>query len=230
MSIILDDPQPASAYKGIYDVPEVARYLKAATYGDVVYPASPATLIRWIRRGLVSSDTVEIAGHEILVDFEDVISMRVIMALRATGVSWNEIRRTDEWLRERMGVDRPFATEFLWTGQGQVFIEWTRRLLSASRHGQMALEMLRGYLIPIHGLKFSETTHKATSWEPVTGVVLEPKVQFGSPCLKGTRIPTRTIFGMIEAGDSVSWVAHAYGLSEDDVQVASEWEERLRSN
>ena len=230
MSVIADDPQPASAYKGIYDVPEVARYLKAATYGDVVYPASSATLIRWIRRGLVSPHTTEIAGHEILVDFEDVISMRVIMALRATDVSWNEIRHTDEWLRERMGVDRPFATEFLWTGQGQVFIEWTRRLLSASRHGQMALEMLREYLIPVHGLKFSETTHKVTSWEPVTGVVLEPKVQFGSPCLKGTRIPTRTIFGMIEAGDSVAWVAHAYGLSEDDVQVASEWEERLRSN
>ena len=32
------------------------------------------------------------------------------------------------------------------------------------------------------------------------GVFLEPEIQFGAPCIKGTRIPTRTIVGMIEAG------------------------------
>ena len=230
MPTIVGHSQPMSAFKGIYDVPEVARYLKAADYGEMVYPVNSAMLIRWIRRGLASPELAELSGAELLIAFEDVVSMRVIAALRAAGVRWGEIHQTEKWLREQTGARRPFATEYLWMGQGQVFAEWTTRLLSASRHGQIALELLREYLLPVHGLVFGKSSHMATSWEPVDGVVLEPQVQFGAPCLKGTRIPTRTISGMIEAGDSAAWVARVYGLSEDEVQVARDWEQRLRPN
>ena len=144
-------------------MPEVARYLKAASYGRPVYPVKSKTLIRWIRKGLSSLDLIEIPGRNLLIDFEDVISMRVIAALRVAGVGWKEITKAEKWLREETGTQRPFATEFLWTGQGEIFTEWTNRLLSASKHGQMALELIRDYLIPIHGLSFSKDTRAATS-------------------------------------------------------------------
>jgi len=229
MSTTLADP-PQSTFEGIYDVPEAARYLKAAAYGDVIYSVSSAKLIRWIRRGVVSPELVGVSGTELLIAFEDLISMRVIAALRGSGVSWAEIRTTERWLRNRTGAKRPFALEDLWTGQGQIYVDWTRRLLSASRGGQMAFDLLRKYLTPVHGLVFSETTGAATSWEPVAGIMLEPQVQFGSPCLKGTRIPTRTVAGMVEAGDPIDWVAEAYGLSLGDVKAACGWEASLRSN
>lgn len=219
----------ARSFEGIYDVPETARYLRAAAHGERLYPVQSSKLIRWIRRGITSPDLVELGGRELLIGFEDVVSLRVIAALRAAGVSWPEIDRSGEWLRTATGSQRPFATDWLWTGQGEVFAEWCERLVAAGRGGQMALELLRSYLIPIHGLVFSPETHFATSWEPVHGVVLKPTIQFGSPCVKGTRIPTRTIAGMIEAGDSAEWVAASFDLSTAEVQAACDWEIRVQS-
>ena len=222
--------QPPAAFEGVYDVPETARYLRAAVYGEQLYPVQAGKLIRWIRRGIASPDLVELGGRELLLGFEDVVSLRVIAALRAAGVSWREIDRSGEWLRTTTGSQRPFASDWLWTGQGEVFAEWCERLIAAGRGGQLALGLLRNYLMPVHGLVFSPETQAAISWEPIQGVVLKPTIQFGSPCVKGTRIPTRTIAGMIEAGDSVDWVASSFDLSLDDVQAACDWETRLRSN
>ena len=219
-----------SSPHGIYDVPEAARYLQATTHAEELYPVSSRKLIGWIRRGLASPELSDVAGRELLIEFEDLVSMRVIAALRSASVSWKEIRATNQWLRYQTGHRRPLATEFLWTGQGQIFVQWTQKLISGSRNGQMAFEVLREYLIPIHGLKFDPVSQVAVSWEVSYGVVLEPEIQFGAPCIKGTRIPTRTIAGMIEAGDSPDWVAQAYGISSEEVQAARDWESRLRSN
>ena len=216
-------------FTGIYDPPEAVRYLRASNAANETFRLSSAKLRRWIRRGLVSTDLADVAGHDLLIGFEDLISMRVITTLRMAGVGWSEIRLTNRWLRDDMGVERPFASELLWVGQGRLFSEWTRQLISASRHGQMALDILWQYLIPVHGLTFDETSGLASSWEPHDGVVLEPGIQFGAPCIKGTRIPTRTVAGMIGAGDSLTWVADAYDLSLHEVQAACDWESRLNA-
>ena len=215
--------------QGIYDVPEAARYLRATSYAEELYPVSSRKLIGWIRRGLASLELSGVVGRELLIEFEDLVSMRVIAALRAAGVGWAEIRTTNQWLRDQTGHPSPFATEFLWTGQGQIFVQWTRKLISGSRNGQVAFDLLREYLIPVHGLKFDSVSQVAISWEASDGVVLDPEIQFGAPCIKGTRIPTRTIAGMIEAGDSPEWVAQAYRISTEEVQAARDWESRLRS-
>ena len=65
------------------------------------------------------------------------------------------------------------------------------------------------YIIP---LTFDTDTHMAISWEPMDGIVLEPLIQFGAPCIKGTRIPARTVGGMVKAGDSAEWVAQAFEI------------------
>ena len=229
MLTITSDYDTRSVFDGIYDVPEAARYLKASAHGNVAYPVTSAKLIRWIRKGMASPELPGQTGRDLLIAFEDLVSLRIIIALRGAGVGWAEIRRAKEWLCEKTGARRPFATEYLWTGQGQIFVDWTQRLISASRNGQLAFDILRTYLIPIHGLAFSEQTHMASSWEPSDCVLLQPQIQFGAPCIKGTRIPTRTIFGMIEAGDSVEWVARAYRISKDEAQAAYDWENRIHA-
>ena len=132
MTQIAAPPPSMSGFEGIYDVPETARYLKAAAHAEQLYPVRSGTLIRWIRRGLASPGLSDVHGRELLIDFEDVISLRVIAALRAVGVSWRDIYRSGEWLRSETGVIRPFATDWLWTGQGEVFAEWSERLVSTS--------------------------------------------------------------------------------------------------
>ena len=172
MSMLVDDPSAPSAFGGIYDVPEAARYLKVGSQWARAYSLPSQKLIRWIRRELASPGLTEVHGMKLLLGFEDLVSMRVIAALRASGVSWREIREMEHLLREIRGVPWPFATEFLWTGQGELFAEWTKHLVSGSRHGQAALDMLREYVMPVNGLVFGDESRLAISWEPFAGVVL----------------------------------------------------------
>ena len=50
------------------------------------------------------------------------------------------------------------------------------------------MSIVKDYLIPVSGLRF--TDHVAAGWSPQHGVVLDPAVQFGEPCIHHTRIPT----------------------------------------
>lgn len=215
-------------YEGIYEVPEAAIYL-VASLTQTPLNVTSTKLIRWIRRGLTLHDLIEIPGRELLITFEDLVSMRVIAALRAAGVSFNKIYRAEKWLRRTTRHPRPFATELLWTEHSDVFAEFKRELVAASRSGQYAMDILREYLIPIHGLTFKTFNKKrvAASWEPYSGVLLQPLIQFGAPCIKGTRVPTRTIWGMIKAGDSIELVTRSYGLEEEEVRKAVKWEDSL---
>ena len=229
MTTAADSPRATPSYGGIYDVPEAARYLRASSHGAVVYPVSSTKMINWIRRGVATPALATVAGRELLIEFEDLISMRVIAALRASGVGWPSIRQAEQWLRREAQSERPFATETLWTGPRQIFVEWRKQLVAASSAGQLAFDLLMDYLLPVNDLTFSEETHMASSWEPSSGVVLEPAVQFGAPCIKGTRIPTRTVAGMIEAGDSPEYVMQAYDQPIEAIEEACEWEQRLRA-
>ena len=106
--------------QGIYDVPEAARYLRATSHAEELYPVSSRKLIGWIRRGLASPDLSDVEGRELLIEFEDLVSMRVVAALRAgrceleRNPSYQPMAarrtRTRETVRDRVLVDRPGAT------------------------------------------------------------------------------------------------------------------------
>lgn len=226
MPVSVEDRQFSYNFQGLYSLPEAARYLKAADHAGSGYSVSSRKLSHWVRRQKASGGLASIHASKLLIDFEELISFRVILTLRAAGVTWKEIEATEAWWRNESGKQRPFATELLWAGQGELFAEW-QGLLSASRHGQLALEWLRESPIPLHGLAFSQETHTATSWEPLRGVVLDPLIQCGASCIKGRRIPTRSIAGMVEAGDSIGFLKEAYGLAQTEIQAALEWEARL---
>ena len=219
----------APAFEGIYDVPEAARYLKAGTGGEDAYPVQSAKIIRWIRMGISSPQLSGVPGSELLIGFEDLVSMRIVAVLRAAGFTTRQIRDTERWLRKATKSRRPFATETLWTGQGQLFVELRKQLVAASSAGQMAFAIMQDYIMPVHGLGFASETGLATSWEPAPNVLLHPRIQFGAPCIRGTRVPTRTIAGMIDSGDPIDWVASAFALPPQSVEEACEWERRLNA-
>jgi uncharacterized protein (DUF433 family) len=213
-------------FTGIYEVPEAAGYLRASRMADEVYRVGSRHLIRWVRRGLVLPSLAEVPGRDLIISFEDLVSMRIIAALRAAGVSWPKIRKAEAWLREHTGKPRPFATELLWTERSDVFAEFQMKLIAASRCGQLAMDTLRNYLIPVHGLTFGRE-RVAISWEPRDGILMHPLIQFGAPCIKGTRIPTRAVWGMVKGGDSIERVVRAYRITEDEAEAAVSWEEAL---
>ena len=214
-------------FKGLYEMSEASLYLRASKEVDRCYRLDSTKLVRWIRKGLSDRNLADISGADLLIGFEDLISLRIIAALRSAGISFKVIYDAEKWLRKISDHPRPFATEALWTEGSQIFVHMCDRLIAASRAGQMAFEHLKDSLIPVHGLAF-DSHGVVLDWEPREGVLLSPDIQLGAPCVKGTSIPTRAVWGMVEAGDSVEYVMSAYRLELEEVESAIEWENRLR--
>ena len=214
-----------NAYEGIYAPPTAARYLLAARSANQAYPVTARHLIRWIRKGLANPEFAEVPGRELTLAFQDLISMRVIAVLRSAGVSWARIHAAETWLRQHTGSQRPFATEQLWTERSNVLADFGDKLIAANQHGQLAMSIIKSYLIPVSGLKFSGQV--ASSWTPQPGIVLDPGVQFGEPCIEDTRIPTRAVWSLVRGGDSQDLVAHSYGITSTELAAAMDWENKL---
>lgn len=225
-----------SEFKGIYIAPEAAIYLTATLTRDVyierpAYPIHSRNLIRWIRVGLMSPELRNISGRELLIGFEDLISMRVIAILRALGVSWRRIHKAEDWLREKTGYPRPFAIERVWTETTDVFAEFHAGFIAASRGGQLAFtEMIEQYLQSVHDIIFvpHNGVRVADSWIPHEDILMNPRIHFGEPCIRGTRIRTRIIWQLFKGGDPISYLMRAFELTNDQLEHALEWENRLQ--
>ncbi len=223
--------QAAAEFEGTYEMREAARYLVFDVRRfDAQRDLASRKLIRWIHAGLSHPDLVGVPGRQLLITFEDLISMRVIGFLRALGYSFPKIRKAEEGLRAATSYPRPFATDDIWAdkaGAIDIFGEMASDLLAATRHGQLAFEgLFRGHLTRLHGLTFDERG-VADSWTPMKGVLLNPRIQFGRPCVAGTRIPTADLVGMVEAGDAVAFLAESYGIASEQVNEAVAWEREL---
>lgn len=214
-------------FAGIYKVPEVARYLYVTSNLPSTRPKpTPRHLMLWMRQGLTATHLTSVSGHHVEIDFEDLISMRVIYFLRAMGISSNKIRQARIYLEELTGHSHPFATEQLWTETIDIFAEIGPLLITASKSGQLPfLDLVKQDLINIHGMTFSEGV--ADSWSPRDGILMKPNIQFGTPCIAKTGYPTRSIWRMFLGGDSVEYLATSYEIQERQIQQALDWEESL---
>ncbi|HLG71138.1 MAG TPA: DUF433 domain-containing protein [Chloroflexota bacterium] len=226
----------SSGFNGLYVVPEVARFLRAGADtapegGGAVSLPRPRRLLAWVRRGMALPELAQVAGRELLLTFEDLISLRFVSLLRDAGYSLKHIRKAEDWLRQQTGDPRPFATRDVWKGKfrRELYVHLGGDLVSASKQGQHVFKFWEDEveLILEHRRLDFDARGLARCWQPYPEVTLEPDVQFGAPCVTGTRIPTSAIAGMVKAGDTISYVARSYGLAEATVERALEWEERL---
>lgn len=227
--------QSTAGFEGIYVAPEAALYLTATLRRDVpttilAHHVNSRNLIYWIRAGLTSPQLTRIPGRELLITFEDLVSMRVIALLRALGVTWHKIRRAEQWMRQHTKYRRPFAVHRIWTETVDVFAEFPPSFIAASRQGQLAFaELIGQYLQPVEDMTFRRDNgvSVAETWAPHVDVLMNPAIQFGEPCIYGTRIPTRTLWRMWKGNDSVAYLSRSFELTQDQVEHALEWEDRL---
>ncbi len=218
---------PALSLGGVYYAPEAARYINAADCADKAHRVSSPKLRGWIRRGLASPDLAHVRGPGLTLTFQDLISMRAVAVLRGAGAGWTDIKKADRWLRETTGAKRPFASEYLWTGQERAFADLPPHAISDDENGRTAFETLRRRIIPAHGLTFDENTGMADSWTPAKGVRIHSRIHSGAPCIAGTRIPTDVIDDIVKSGGSPEFVARSYRISMESVEAALDWESRL---
>lgn len=227
-----------SEYSGIYVAPKAALYLTATLKKDIPIPVqripiNSRNLINWVRTGLMTPELRHVRGYELILSFEDLISMRVIAALRSFGMTWPKIHRAEQFLREQTGYRRPFAVKQVWTDTANIFANLDQNIfLAASRHGQIAVPQLLGeYLQPVGDMTFARQEHLlvADTWTPHPDITLNPLIQYGEPCITGTRMRTRILAQMINSGDSPSYIEKAFELTSTQIDHGLEWEHRLRA-
>src|SRR4051794_38518145 len=93
-------PIPFDQFEGIYEVPDVAKYIYAAdrtkyeaadnasgrdSHAD--YRVTSRHLIRWIRKGLALDELKDIPGRELVITFEDLV---FYACNRSSAIAWRE--------------------------------------------------------------------------------------------------------------------------------------------
>ena len=221
-------------YEGVYELRNAGRYLYITAPQKLPHYT---TIHRWVRTGLPSAEAQALPERELFINFQDLISLRMIVSLRLAGFSLQHIRRVQKYLQDLTGHRRPFALKDLWISSTDIFIQM-EGLLSATKHGQYALEFIKVWLQHIRrpdigdlDLTFvqSDSGDIASTWTPQPHIVLNPLIQFGAPCLQDTRIPTIAVWSMFKGGDMPENIARGYGVPLFKVQSALEWEGRIAS-
>ena len=217
-----------------YDTQEAARLISWSNKQAGIAPLSEAQLIEWIDGGvggLEWEDVWDDEGEDTkYIDFPTLISLRMICLLRSQGTSLEEMKEAAVQLKEQLGVDRPFATEHLWSyynNQSLAYLEieqvvrrdWERIYSTFFRDHEVRKRVDANLEYGKDGVAYA--------WSPVKDVVIDARVVSGSPCILGTRTPTWVFPGMLEGGDSIEILASGYRLSKEQVWNALKWEEQL---
>jgi uncharacterized protein (DUF433 family) len=241
MSTVADTvpTQIRGPYGGIYTIRDAALYLRSTTpppliplrrwspNGRQFIAPSSHHLAAWLRAGLDGHADRHVSRRGSVINFTDLVRLRMIVLLRSRGIPHAAIHRAEETARQLTHSPEPFVTEELWTSSTGIFLRFRDSLVAASKGPQTMMKFMDEYFTPVyHGLTFGPDDI-ADSWRPTAGVLIDPKVQFGAPCIEGTRIPTEAVWSLYQAGDSVETLAEMYRVQQREIEAAIAWETTL---
>lgn len=223
---------------GLYSVPEAARFVSFGVKKRV--PAQAIHRWLWGYR-YRTSDGEQVApplwspelpslGDSRLLSFHDLVESLFVAVFRGQGVSLQTIRRIIQRAADLMDHSYPLSSlAFKTDGQSIVadlVDKRERRHVFDLDTGQSLLEIVFDRLRA--GLEYSELL--AARWWPMgtdRRVVIDPKRSFGRPIVSKEEVPTAALAGAFQAEGSIKAVTHWYGVSEQSVKDALEYESEL---
>lgn len=223
------------AWGGLFYALDVAGILSATDgefRGDSL-DFGPRVVLGWGRRGFFGMEKNEYARNRAFIWFGGVITSRAIALLLSYGIRIGRIQDAHEYLRDATALEFPFAARRFWVASDgfsdAICTELDGLLVTAGRHGKIPFtELMHGRIGDPGDMEFGASGGEfATKWELAPGVVINPGVQSGAACVKGTRTPTYVLYGGYVAGESVESLSCWYELEHDQVKAALGWEERL---
>lgn len=226
---------------GVFSVPEASRLLGV----------NRETVSRWFRGysyspgpgepkrvrppvGRTSRDLPKMEGGRAM-SFLEFAELVVVAAFVRKGISLQKIRAAAECLMNEHSVERPFAYKRIFTDGHDVFTN-----ISTEAEAPDLIKLTKGERLQIRSggieaafveeIQFSEASpHIAERYYPRgkdEGIVVDPKIAFGTPVIDGTRLTVTAVAEMVR-GSSVSEVASIYGVSEHAVRAAAAYEKTL---
>ena len=212
---------------GLYTVPMVARLLneKQRVVRSWVegYPNSDAHPI--IMRQLPPIDGRTVYG------FLDLVEARFVKHFCDLGLSPQLIRKVATKLRTKHKEDHPFATKNRFRTDGRkIFLESVetdeeRRVLDIMSDNFVMATVIDQSLFD--NILYADDL--AYRWRPFKGIpiVLDPKIAFGRPVVDGAWTTTHAIYKSFRVEGDVAAVADEFGLAEDVVNHAINFERSL---
>jgi uncharacterized protein (DUF433 family) len=214
------------------------RYLPTYTISEAShYLLIPdATLRSWVvgryyplqeGKGFFSPPILVPQKNPAMLSFINLIESHVLDAVRREfNIAFPVIRSAISYLRREFKSDHPLAEQKIETDGRDLFIRSFDKLIAASKAGQLAMpELIGSYLKRIewdeHGLarRLYPFTRKRSADEPRV-IVIDPRISFGRPVLKGTGIRTALVAERYKAGESIQELSKDYGRERLDIEEA----------
>lgn len=213
---------------GVYSLADVARLIGRPN----------DTVKRWIAG---ETPLYEVA-NPVVLDFYDLISLWVVSRLRKEGVPYVAVRTGREYLSSKLSTPHPFVHHKGIATLGKSFFgrveDWW---VDVGKSGQGTFQnIIEQRLTPVEfvseeirdayeqefkPMEFDDND-LAKAWIPHPDIRVDPKIQSGQPCLKGTRVPALMIADLAERSGGEEWyelIASDYELEIGQVKGAVDY-------
>ena len=163
------------------------------------------------------------------LSYYELIEVAFVATFRDLGVSLQRIRKAREYAAHALQSEYPFA-EHSWMTEGHHVLLDLRNiegdtfvgsLVAADQYGQIGWRDI----ISDRFHQFDYEGGIALVWHPRdrnNPVSIDPRVSFGAPTVSG--IPTWTLKGRWDAGESISEIQEDFRLSASDIRYALRFE------
>lgn len=196
----------------------------AARYAET----SVQTVARWIHPAGTGPLTARLPGSEL--SYLQLIEVAIVAAMRKSGVKLSEIRKAHNYMVENFKEPFPFAKyKFKTDGRNLIlgpgdlkFGEKLKNLMLINQSGQYAWNEIIGDRLASFEYINNDVVISWRVGGKNSPVVIDPRIAFGAPHING--VATWAIKGRLHAGEAISEIAEDFGISEEQVIVALEFE------
>ena len=166
-----------------------------------------------------------------LLSFANLCELHVLASIRRQhGVTLQTVRKACTYLRRELGRRDPLLSPDMLTDGKDLFVEKLGTLVNVSRQGQTEMKtLLEAYLkrierdrvgAPVRLYPFSSETTRSSP----KSIVIDPRIQFGKPCVAGAWVPTRIIAERFRANETIASIAYDYGIPVQKIEDALRYE------
>lgn len=186
---------------------------------------------RFYSKPAVATDIARIEG-QIVLSFADLMELRILNQFLKAGVSWKTIRIASQKARDILSISHPFSTRTFKTDKHTILIEIASILGDKSLldllSDQFALDSILDCYLISGDVEFDE--ERPLRWWPAGKkkmVVIDPSRSFGAPIIAENGIQTSVLKRSFDAEGSLEIVANWFQITEDAVQKAVDFENKL---
>lgn len=171
-----------------------------------------------------------------LLSFVNLCELHLLAVIRRHHrVQLPQVRAAVQYMRDRLGEDRPLASGKFRTNGVDLFVEHAGELLNVSKQGQRALR--EDFERALDRVDFAGDAQRPVRLFPFTRppsrqelqpkiVLIDPALSFGRPVVAGAFVRTEVIESRFQAGDSIADMALDYGIDSSNIEEALRFEQR----